>query len=89
MFKKTAASRAEPAYLRVPDVHTFVKGAAGQVPSVGAEGHAVNGLLVARECVDASTALCVPQPYRRVKGCTTEEKGWVQGGKQVYMKNST
>lgn len=78
---KTAVSRAELAYLRVPDVYTFVKRAAGQVPPVGAECHAVDGLLVACERMDASTTLCVPQPYRRVKGCTTDEKGWVKGGK--------
>ena len=62
-------------YLSVPDVHTLVEGAAGQVPPVGAEGHAVDGLLVARERVDADTTLRVPQPYRRVKGRAVGRQG--------------
>ena len=57
----------EGAYLRVPDVDTLVEGAAGQVAAVGAEGHAVDGLLVLGERVDADAALHVPQPHRRVE----------------------
>ncbi|KAJ4936962.1 hypothetical protein JOQ06_001546, partial [Pogonophryne albipinna] len=34
------------------DVHTLVEGAAGEVPAVWAEGHAVDGLLVAGQSVD-------------------------------------
>lgn len=53
--------------LRVPDVDALVEGAAGEVPAVGAEGHAVDGLLVAGQGVDAHAALHVPQTHRGVK----------------------
>lgn len=53
--------------LRVPDVDALVEGAAGEVPAVGAEGHAVDGLLVAGEGVDAHAALHVPQAHRGVE----------------------
>lgn len=53
--------------LGVPDVHTLVKGAAGEVPAVGAEGHAVDGLLVASQSVDAHPTLHVPQTNCGVK----------------------
>ena len=46
---------------------TLVEGAAGQVAPVWAEGHAVDGLLVAGERVDAHAALHVPQTHRRVE----------------------
>lgn len=49
--------------LSVPDVDTLVEGAAGEVPAVRAEGHAVDGLLVAREGVDTHPALHVPQTH--------------------------
>lgn len=53
--------------LCVPDVDALVEGAAGEVPAVGAEGHAVDGLLVAGQSVDAHAALHVPQTHRGVK----------------------
>lgn len=56
------------AYRGVPDVNTLVKGAAGQVLPVGAEGHAVHGFLVLGQGVNANAPLHVPQPHRRVKG---------------------
>lgn len=56
--------------LSVPDVDTLVKGAAGEVPAVGTEGHAVDGLLVAGQSVDAHAALHVPQTHSGVKRCT-------------------
>jgi len=68
------------AHLRVPDVDTLVEGAAGQVASVGAEGHAVDGLLVARERVDAHAALHVPQAHRRVEGRAGGGMGGRKGG---------
>ena len=57
----------EQRYLGVPDVDTLVEGAAGQVLAVGAEGHAVDGLLVLGERVDAHASLHVPQAHRRVE----------------------
>ena len=65
----------EGLYLSVPDVDTLVEGAAGQVAPVGAEGHAVDGLLVAGERVDADAALHVPQTHRRVERSAEEERG--------------
>lgn len=56
------------AHRRVPDVHAFVEGAAGQVLAVGAEGHAVDGLLVLGQRVDADAALHVPQSHGGVEG---------------------
>lgn len=55
------------AYRGVPNVNTLVKGAAGQVPPVGAEGHAVHGFLVLGQGVNANASLHIPQPHRRVK----------------------
>lgn len=70
------------AYRGVPDVDALIEGAAGQVLAVGAEGHAVHGLLVLGQRVDANASLHVPQPHRgvkrstgkRVKGCTFVNK---------------
>lgn len=59
-------------YLCIPDVHTFVEGAAGQMPPVGAERHTVNGLLVFSQRVDADPSLHVPQTNCGVKRCTIE-----------------
>lgn len=56
------------AHRRVPDVHAFVEGAAGQVLAVGAEGHAVDRLLVLGQRVDADAALHVPQSHGGVEG---------------------
>lgn len=50
--------------LSVPDVDTLVEGAAGEVSAVRTEGHAVHGLLVASQRVDAHPALHVPQTHR-------------------------
>lgn len=61
-----------PSYLSVPDVHTFVEGAACQMSAVGTEGHAVDGLLVFGECVDTDASLHVPETNRGVKGCTVD-----------------
>lgn len=55
-------------YLCVPDMHALVEGAAGQVLAVGAEGDAVDGLLVLGERVDAHAAFHVPEPHRGVEG---------------------
>lgn len=55
------------AYRGVPDVDTLIKGAAGQVLAVGAEGHAVHGFLVLGQRVDTHASLHVPQSHRRVK----------------------
>lgn len=51
---------------------TLVKGAAGQVPAIWAEGHAVDGLLVAGQSVDAHAPLHVPQAHCWVKRRTAE-----------------
>ena len=64
-----------PLYLCIPDVHTFVEGAAGQVAPVGAEGHAVDGLLVLGQRVDADPPLHVPETDRGVKRCTVDTRG--------------
>lgn len=47
---------------------TLVEGAAGQVSSVGAEGDAVDGLLVLGQRVDADPSLYVPQTHGGVEG---------------------
>lgn len=57
-------------YLCVPDVHAFVKGAAGQMPTIGAESHAVDWLLVFSQRVDTDASLHVPETNRGVKRCT-------------------
>lgn len=49
--------------LGVPDVNTLVKGATGEVPAIRAKGHAVDGLLVAGQCVDTHPTLHVPQTH--------------------------
>lgn len=49
--------------LSVPDVDTLVEGAAGEVPAIRAEGHAVDGLLVAGQCVNTHPALYIPQTH--------------------------
>lgn len=54
-------------YLSVPDVHTLVEGAAGQVLPVRAEGHAVHGFLVFGERVDAHAPLDVPKSDGRIE----------------------
>ena len=41
----------------------LVEGAAGEMPAIRAEGHAVDGLLVTRQCVNADPALYVPQTH--------------------------
>lgn len=46
--------------LSVPDVDAFVKRTTGEVAAVWAEGHAVDGLLVAGQCVNTHTAFDVP-----------------------------
>jgi len=53
--------------LSVPDVDTLVKGATGEVPAIGTEGHAVDGLLVVGQCVDTHTPLHIPQTHSGVK----------------------
>lgn len=60
--------------LSVPDVDTFVKGPAGKVPAIRAEGHAVDRLLVAGQCVYTNSTLHVPQTHRWVKWCTEERQ---------------
>ena len=45
-----------------PDVQAFVEAAAGQQLPVGREGHAVHGLRVLRQVVQARARLRVPQP---------------------------
>lgn len=47
-------------YHGVPDVDTLIEGAAGQVLAVGAEGHAVHGLLVLGERVNTNPPLHIP-----------------------------
>ena len=54
-------------YLSVPDVHTLVEGAAGQVLPVRAEGHAVHRFLVFGERVDAHAPLDVPKSDGRIE----------------------
>lgn len=49
--------------LSVPDVDTFIEGAAGKVSAIRAEGHTVDGLLVAGQCVDTHPTLYVPQTH--------------------------
>lgn len=51
-------------YLCVPDVHTFVEGAAGEMTAIGAERDAVDGLLVPCQCVYADATFGVPQSHR-------------------------
>lgn len=55
-------------HLCVPDVYAFVKRAAGQVSAVGAEGHAVDRLLVFGQRVNADSSLHVPETHRGVEG---------------------
>lgn len=64
------------AYLRVPDVHTFVKRAAGQMSTVWTEGHAVDWLLVFGQCVDADSSLHVPETDSGVKRCAVGGRQW-------------
>lgn len=65
--KGPAAAAGQGAYLRVPDVHTLVKGAAGQIFAIRAKSYTIDGFLVFGERVDANAPLHVPQPNRRVK----------------------
>lgn len=69
--------------LSVPDVHTLVEGAAGQVLPVGAEGHAVHGFLVLGERVDAHAPLDVPKSDSRIeRGARQHDAGvGVAGGR--------
>lgn len=55
------------AHRRVPDVHTLIEGAAGQVLAIGAEGHAVDGFLVFGQRVNADASLHIPQSHSRVE----------------------
>lgn len=57
-------------YLSVPDVHTLVKGAAGQVLPVGAKSYTIDWFLVFGERVDANTPLHVPQSNCRIERST-------------------
>lgn len=59
-------------YLRVPNVHTFVERATGQMPTVGAEGHAVDRLLVFSQRVNTDAPLYVPEADCGVKRSTVE-----------------
>lgn len=68
-------------YLRVPDVHAFVKGAAGQMPTVGTESHAVDRLLVFSQRMDTDASLHVPKANCGVKRCAVEVG---DGDKQAY-----
>ena len=63
----TRAVGMQGVYLSVPDVHTLVEGAAGQVLPVGAEGHAVHGFLVLGQCVEAHAPLHVPEADGRIE----------------------
>lgn len=66
-------------HLCVPDVDTFVKGAAGQVSAIWAKGHAVDGLLVFGQRVDADPSLHVPETHCGVEGGAggwTKKRGW-------------
>lgn len=54
-------------YRGVPNVDTFIKGAARQVLAVGAVGHAVDRFLVLGQRVNTNTSLDIPQSHRRVK----------------------
>lgn len=54
-------------YRGVPDVDALIEGAAGQVFAVGAEGHAVDRLLVFGQCVNANASLHIPQSHCRVE----------------------
>lgn len=70
------------AHRRVPDVHAFVEGAAGQVLAVGAESHAVDGFLMLGQRVDADAALDVPQSHGGVEGGA---EGTTRVIKQLYF----
>lgn len=72
---------ADGLYLGVPDVHALVEGAAGQVLAVRAEGHAVHGLLVLGERVDAHAALHIPEPHRGVERRAVGTRGGAGGGR--------
>lgn len=63
-----------PPHLCIPDVHAFVKGAAGQMPTVRTESHAVDRLLVFGQRVDTDAPLHVPETDRGVERCTVEEE---------------
>ena len=54
--------------LYIPYVDTFIKRSTGEKLSVRWEGHAVNRLLMSRQCVYTWTTLHIPQSHRRVKG---------------------
>lgn len=59
-------------YLCVPDVHAFIKGAAGQMAPVGTESHTVHWLLVFGQSVDANASVHIPKTNRGVKRCAAE-----------------
>ena len=59
-------------YLCIPDVHAFVKRATGQMPTVWAESHAVDRLLVFSQRMDTDASLHVPKTNCGVKRCTVE-----------------
>ena len=64
---RTWAVGMQGVYLSVPDVQTHIKGAAGQLLPVRAEGHAVHGFLVLGEHVDAHTLLHVPKSHGSIE----------------------
>lgn len=74
-----------PSYLCIPDVHTFVEGATGQMPTIGAESHAVDGLLVFSQRVDADASLHIPKTNRGVKGRTVEGRHGTHGVKELQL----
>ena len=56
-----------PTHVHVPYVDALVEGAAGEVLAVGAEGHAVDGLLVLGQRVQTRAAVHLPESNRRVE----------------------
>ena len=56
-------------YRGVPNVDALIEGAAGEVFAIGAEGYAIDRLLVLGQCVNANASLDIPQPHCRVERC--------------------
>lgn len=59
-------------YLCIPDVHAFVKGTTCQMPTIRAESHTVDWLLVLSQRMDTDASIHVPKTNCGIKRCTVE-----------------
>lgn len=59
-LKNKLSEEAEKLYLRIPDVYTFIKGAAGQVPAIRTESYTVHRFLMFCQSMNTNSSVNIP-----------------------------